>query len=65
MSPASQRSLACAGMRHLEQLGRRTEETPGTQRDEMARGWSGGNWGTRGLESEDKGGSQGPYHKKE
>lgn len=47
MSPVSQRSLGCTGMRHLEQLGLETEETPGAQLDEMERGMEGGilGWG--------------------
>lgn len=48
MSPVSQRSLGCTGMRHLEQLGRGTEETPGAQHDEMETGMERGELGYGG-----------------
>lgn len=57
MSPVSQWSLGCTGMRHLEQLGLGTAKTPGAQRDET--GGGGCCWRVR-L----KRGSQGPHHKK-
>lgn len=59
MSPVSQRSLGCTGMRHLEQLGRGTEKTPGPQHDEMERGMERGELRYRGLESEDEEGVPG------
>lgn len=48
MSPVSQRSLGCTGMRHLEQLGWRTEDTPGAQSDEMENGMERGELRNRG-----------------
>lgn len=58
MSPVSQRSLGCTGMRHLEQLGQGMAGTPGAQCDEMEGGWGGLGYG-RGLESEDEEGVPG------